>query len=161
MRHIRSVPFLSLLALTLATAAAGAATPDRPKPAAKARLDIDVPQTQHPDGETPAWWFRNGAAEAARRGAMQGKARNVIVFLGDGMSVTTVAAARILEGQRKGQPGEENHLAFEDFPGTAFSRTYNTDSQTPDSAGTMSAIATGVKTRMGVLSVGQAPKRGD
>src|SRR5690606_34992103 len=78
---------------------------------------------------------------------------NVIVFLGDGMSLTTVAAARIFEGQRDGRPGEEHLLAWEDFPHTAFSKTYNTDSQTPDSAGTMTAIATGVKSHMGAIGV--------
>src|SRR5690606_28925354 len=62
-------------------------------------------------------------------------------------------------GQRDGRPGEETLLSWERFPATAFSRTYNTDSQVPDSAGTMSAIATGVKTRYGVISVGpQAPR---
>ena len=44
---------------------------------------------------------------------------------------------------------------------TGFSKTYNTDSQTPDSAGTMSAMATGVKTRAGVLSIGQDAERRD
>ncbi|RBL60872.1 alkaline phosphatase, partial [Xanthomonas oryzae pv. oryzae] len=82
-----------------------------------------------------------------------GKARNVILFLGDGMSLTTVAAARILDGQRKGGPGEENLLSWEQFPATAFSKTYNTDSQTPDSAGTMTAITTGVKSHMGAIGV--------
>lgn len=84
---------------------------------------------------------------------MAGKARNVILFLGDGMSLTTVAAARILDGQRKGGPGEENLLSWEQFPATAFSKTYNTDSQTPDSAGTMTAITTGVKSHMGAIGV--------
>ncbi len=84
---------------------------------------------------------------------MHGRAKNVILFLGDGMSFTTVAAARILDGQRKGGSGEENRLSWETFPATAFSKTYNTDSQTPDSAGTMSAIMTGVKTHMGAISV--------
>src|SRR5690606_41264056 len=32
-------------------------------------------------------------------------------------------------------------------------KTYNTDHQTPDSAGTMTAIATGVKTHMGAIGV--------
>jgi alkaline phosphatase len=77
------------------------------------------------------------------------------------MSLTTVAAARILEGQQQGQSGEEHRLAWEDFPDTALSRTYNTDYQTPDSAGTMSAMATGAKTRMGVLSIGQQAARND
>jgi alkaline phosphatase len=122
---------------------------------------VDVPAIRHPDGETAAWWFRDGAAQAASRGAMQGRARNLILFVGDGMSLPTVAAARILDGQRKGQPGEHNRLAWETFPQTALSKTYNTDSQTPDSAGTMSAMATGVKTRAGVISIGQAARRGD
>lgn len=126
-----------------------AAQPDRHT----ASLHVEVPAVQHPAGETPAWWYREGAAQAAERGAMGGHARNVIVFLGDGMSLTTVAAARILEGQRKGASGEENLLSWETFPATAFSKTYNTDSQTPDSAGTMTAITTGVKSHMGAIGV--------
>ncbi|KFN41398.1 hypothetical protein N789_05850 [Arenimonas oryziterrae DSM 21050 = YC6267] len=77
------------------------------------------------------------------------------------MSLPTVAAARIFEGQSRQQPGEENQLSFERFPYTALSRTYNTDSQTPDSAGTMTAMITGAKTRIGMLSVGQEARRGD
>ncbi len=114
---------------------------------------VNVPAISHPDGETPQWWYRDGAARAAANGAMAGKAKNVILFLGDGMSLTTVAAARILEGQRKGNPGEENLLSWERFPATAFSKTYNTNSQTPDSAGTMTAITTGVKSHMGAIGV--------
>ena len=79
---------------------------------------------------------------------------------GDGMSLATVAAARILDGQRKGASGEENMLGWETFPHTALSKTYNTDSQTPDSAGTMTAMISGAKTRMGFLSVSQVPERG-
>src|SRR5690606_23618589 len=90
-----------------------------------------------------------------------GKARNLIVFLGDGMGLTTVTAARILEGQRHGVPGEEHALAFEDFPHTALAKTYNTDAQTPDSAGTMTAIASGVKTRIGHVGVGPGVASGD
>ena len=119
---------------------------------------IEVPAVAHPAGETPAWWYRSGAARAAGNGAMDGRAKNVILFLGDGMSLTTVAAARILEGQRKGNPGEENRLSWEEFPNTALSKTYNTDSQTPDSAGTMTAITTGVKSHMGAIGVSAGSK---
>ncbi|UNK49296.1 alkaline phosphatase [Lysobacter sp. S4-A87] len=143
-----------------ATLLASACTSQGVRPAAAATaLAVDVPVIAHPREETAAWWFRDGAAQAAQRGAMAGKARNVILFVGDGMSLTTVAAARILDGQRKGGPGEENRLSWERFPATALSKTYNTDSQTPDSAGTMSAMATGVKTRAGVLSIGQQAAR--
>ena len=87
--------------------------------------------------------------------------RNAILFIGDGMGVSTVTAARILEGQQRGETGEENTLSFERFENVALVKTYNTDAQVPDSAGTMSAIVTGVKTRAGVLSVGPQLVRGD
>lgn len=149
-------PFLmSLLAASLA---ACASSPGAPASSRASAFHVDVPAVSHPQGETPQWWYRNGAAKAAANGAMQGRAKNVIVFLGDGMSLTTVAAARIFEGQRKGAPGEENLLSWEHFPHTAFSKTYNTDSQTPDSAGTMTAIASGVKSHMGAIGVSAGRK---
>ena len=116
---------------------------------------ISVPSIARPAQEDASWWFRAGAASAHAHGAGGARAKNLILFVGDGMSLPTVAAARILEGQRAGGAGEEHRLAFEEFPWTALSRTYNTDSQTPDSAGTMTAMATGSKTRIGMLSVGQ------
>lgn len=45
-----------------------------------------------------------------------GIAKNVIMFLGDGLSVSTLAAARTLLGQREGRTGEETRLSFEEFP---------------------------------------------
>ena len=87
-------------------------------------------------------------------------AKNVILFVGDGMGVSTVTAARILEGQRRGQPGEENRLAFETLPHLALAKTYTTDSQVADSAGTMTALMTGVKTKTGVLGVDEGIQRG-
>jgi alkaline phosphatase len=156
-------PLARILLAALAAIAAGCTAPERsPRvPQAGDVAPIAVEPIERPGGETSAWWFRTGAAEAAARGAMTGEARNVIVFIGDGMGMTTVAAARILEGQRRGGPGEEHRLAFEDFPHTAFARTYNTDRQTPDSAGTMTAMVSGVKTRMGVLALGPSVRRTD
>ena len=113
-----------------------------------------------PQKESAEAWYRQGAERAVALGSGKTGAKNVILFVGDGMSLTTVAAARIFEGQQHNQPGEENQLSFEKFPYTAFSKTYNTDSQTPDSAGTMTAMITGAKTRMGYLSVSQIPNRG-
>ncbi len=93
--------------------------------------------------------------------AAAGTARNVILFVGDGMGVSTVTAARILAGQLAGGSGEEHWLSFERFPHVALARTYNTDMQVPDSAGTMSAIVTGRKTRAGVISIAPEVSRGD
>jgi alkaline phosphatase len=83
------------------------------------------------------------------------KARNVILFVGDGMGVTTITAARILAGQlvTPNQGGEENLLSFEKFPYLAHSKTYQVNQQVPDSAPTMTSLITGYKARDGMLSV--------
>ena len=46
------------------------------------------------------------------------KAKNVILYLGDGMSISTVTATRILKGQKTGK-WEREELSFEKFPYTA------------------------------------------
>jgi alkaline phosphatase len=87
------------------------------------------------------------------------RAKNVILFIGDGMGPSTVTAARIFAGQQKGLAGEEYSLSFERFPHLALVKTYNTNQQVSDSAGTASAILTGHKTRAGVISVGPDARR--
>jgi len=49
-------------------------------------------------------------------------ARGVVLFVGDGMGMSTLTAARILSGQRRGNPGEEAQLAWDDFPAVALAR---------------------------------------
>ena len=90
-----------------------------------------------------------------------GKAKNIILFVGDGMGVSTLTAARIREGQLMGKLGEEHQLSIDKLPYSGFMKTYNVDSQTPDSAGTMTALVTGVKTDIGVLSVSEEVVRRD
>ncbi|MDA1371494.1 MAG: alkaline phosphatase [Proteobacteria bacterium] len=117
--------------------------------------------------ETPQSWFDAGQAAVERSKSYRHAlaevpiARNVILFVGDGMGVSTVTAARILEGQLRGETGEENALFFESFPNVALSKTYNSNSQVPDSAGTMTAMTTGVKTDAGLIGVNQNVVRGD
>ena len=124
-----------------------------------------VKRFPRPAGEGSARWFREGrraVEEAGRWRAPAGRAKNVILFVGDGMGVATVTAARILEGQlRHGRSGEENALSFERFPYLALSKTYSANQQTSDSAPTMTAIITGVKTDDGFISVGEEAVRGD
>ena len=50
--------------------------------------------------------------------------RNVILFIGDGMGVATLTAARIYDGQQRGKDGASNRLSFETFPHLALSQTY-------------------------------------
>ena len=51
-----------------------------------------------------------------------GIARNVVVFVGDGMGLSTINAARIYKGQKLGNMGEETELEFEKFPNVALSK---------------------------------------
>ena len=158
MKRLRLVP----LTLAVVLSAACAHQPSSDAPSARTPTAIAVPSIERPSGESAAWWFTAGAAAAhANVGATPPRAKNVIVFLGDGMSIPTIAAAHILAGQRAGVDGESYRLSFETLPYTAFSRTYETDSQTPDSAGTMTAIMSGVKTKSGFIGISQAANRGD
>lgn len=122
---------------------------------------IRYPVRREENAET---WQRDGwnaVARAKKTKIRRGRAKNVILFIGDGMGVSTLTAARILEGQLRGESGEENRLSFEEFPFSALSKTYQANQQTPDSAPTMSSIITGVKTNEGTLSVNQNVRRGD
>lgn len=102
-----------------------------------------------------------GLALALVLASGQSYAKNVIFFLGDGMGISTVTAARIYAGQTAGATGEEYSLAFEEFPHLALIKTYNTDAQVPDSAGTITALTTGEKTRIGVLGINSTVARDD
>ena len=116
-----------------------------------------------PRVESPDFWRAEGRrilARAQRPPNSHTRARNVILFVGDGMGIASVTAAHILQGQQRGQRGEENLLSFERFPSTAFAKTYTVDMQTSESAGTMSAMMTGIKTRGGSISMDQIPVRG-
>ena len=88
------------------------------------------------------------------------RAKNVILFIGDGMGISTITAARIYEAQKRGETGEENRLSFETFPNVALVKTYNTNAQVPDSAGTATAMHSGLKTRIGVLGIGPDAEKG-
>ncbi len=111
-------------------------------------------------GNTTNYYGVDPAAQGAPP-VTQGKAKNVILFIGDGMGISTITAARILAGQQQGLDGEEYSLSFEKFPDTALVKTYNTDAQVADSAGTATALNSGSKTRMGVLNVAPDAPRGD
>ncbi|KAJ8923108.1 hypothetical protein NQ315_001661 [Exocentrus adspersus] len=82
-------------------------------------------------------------------------AKNVIMFLGDGMSIPTLAATRVYYG------GEEAELAFEKLPYTALSKTYCVDSQTADSACSATAYLAGVKNNIGMIGVTASVKKND
>ncbi|QZH75355.1 MAG: alkaline phosphatase [Erythrobacter sp.] len=109
---------------------------------------------QATDTET---YRQQGEAELeARRAAASrpDRARNVIIFIGDGMGVSTITAARILAGQQAGVDGESYITAMDELEHTAMVRTYSHDGQVSDSAPTATAILAGVKTRNSVIGLG-------
>ena len=116
-----------------------------------------------PEYQTQNDWYTNSQTAISQK--LQQKigtrAKNVILFVGDGMGISTLTASRILEGQLAGGSGEEHNLSFETFPYTALVKTYNVDAQTPDSAGTMTAMMSGIKTDVGVIGVDEDIQRGD
>ena len=113
-------------------------------------------------------WYQQGEAwleqkvsrlNSLNKTKIKAQAKNVILVIGDGMSITTLTAARIWQGQQAGKLGEEHFLHFEQYPYSALIKTYNSNQQSPDSAGTMSAIMTGLKTRAGLISIGPEQAR--
>lgn len=112
--------------------------------------------------KTVEQWFAEGQLEVANIAAPDtAKAKNIILFVGDGMGVSTVTGARIYDGQQKGLFGEENRLGFESLPYLGMAKTYNTNQQTPDSAGTMTAMMSGLKSKAGVIGVDDSMARSD
>ena len=73
--------------------------------------------------------------------------KNVLFFLGDGMGITTMTAARIYS------VGEDGDLTMDTLPETAFVHTFSNDAQVTDSAPSMAAYMTGVKMNNEVISM--------
>lgn len=136
-----------LLAILLSIVALSACTSGNP------RVRLNDPAVDAALESSNRWFV---AGQKAVRGLEVQRAKSVILFVGDGMGVSTVTAARIMDGQQQGISGEGHLLSFEKLPHLALAKTYTTDMQVPDSAGTMTAMVTGVKTRSRVLSLDES-----
>jgi len=80
------------------------------------------------------------------------KVKNVILFIGDGMTIANRTAARVLsKGITQGK--YQNVLSFDDMPNTALIGTSGSDSLITDSANSMSAYMTGHKTAVNAMGV--------
>lgn len=74
-------------------------------------------------------------------------AKNIIFFLGDGLSVPTITATRSYVSD------DSEPLSFEKFPYTGMSKTYCVDRQVADSACTATAYLGGVKANFETIGV--------
>ncbi|XP_068953227.1 intestinal-type alkaline phosphatase 1-like, partial [Petaurus breviceps papuanus] len=111
--------------------------------------------------ENPNFWNQQAkiALTTARQlQPIQTSAKNLIIFLGDGMGVPTITATRILKENLNGAVGLETPLAMDGFPYVALSKTYNVDRQVPDSAGTATAYLCGVKGNYKTIGVSAAAR---
>lgn len=75
------------------------------------------------------------------------RANNLIIFLGDGMGISTLMATRSYIND------VQTELSFEKFPYSGLSKTYCINYQVPDSACTATAIMTGVKNNYGTIGL--------
>lgn len=81
-------------------------------------------------------------------------AKNVILFIGDGVSLSSTAATRVYLG------GEDVYTAYDKFQHFGLSKTYCVDRQVPDGASAATALLTGVKNNFGVIGLSPNVTRG-
>ncbi len=108
-------------------------------------------------------WYKDGKTTIEEKLAVSPvtkKAKNVILFISDGDGIATNYATRLFMGQQAGGYGDDFVLPAEKMPYLALSKIYNTNAQTPDSAGTSTAMNTGVKSKAGVLGVSEIVGKG-
>ncbi|KAK4874975.1 hypothetical protein RN001_014335 [Aquatica leii] len=99
--------------------------------------------------------------ERLRRSINTNTAKNVILFLGDGMSISSLTAARIYLGQQNKKNGEETFLSFEKFPFSGLIKTYCVNAQVADSGCAATAYLCGVKANKATVGVTAATKLSD
>ncbi|MHC6657417.1 alkaline phosphatase [Aeromonas salmonicida] len=87
------------------------------------------------------------SALGATTQAQAGDAKNVILFIGDGMGPTVLTATRLFK------VGEEGNLEMMKLPRSARIKTFSNDAQTTDSAPSMAAYTTGVKMNNEVIAM--------
>ena len=149
MRYIATFVLLALV-----SGCGGGTTDDAPK-----RLERTAVTPSQSDD---AYYVSAKAAVTARaEGKTPRQAKNIILFIGDGMGVSTITAARIYAGQSQGVDGESYRLAMEKLPHAALSKTYSHDFQVSDSASTATAMVAGMKARSRTLGITSNAVTGD
>lgn len=111
-----------------------------------------------PEELSSNFWFDNAkdfVNKQLNQSRSRGPAKNIILFIGDGMSLTTQSAARMYKG------GEEESLSFETFPYAGTIKTYCVDYQVADSACTATAYLAGVKNNYGTIGISGRVKLND
>ncbi|KAM7541639.1 hypothetical protein Aperf_G00000022339 [Anoplocephala perfoliata] len=106
----------------------------------------------------PSFWERLARERIAKMKTFFSQpdkpAKNVILFLGDGMGLPTVSAGRFFKAEVEGRIGDANPvLDFEDWPFHTLCRTYDLHTVVTDSASSATAYLGGTKTTTGILGL--------
>jgi len=112
--------------------------------------DRFVPPNGPVEERSRAFWENHGQnllRQKAEQKLNVNKAKNLIIFIGDGMGISTQTATRAYMGN------ENMEMAFEKFPFAGLSKPYCINYKVPDSSCTATAILTGIKTNYGVISM--------
>ncbi|XP_055698615.1 alkaline phosphatase-like [Phlebotomus papatasi] len=113
-----------------------------------------IPPTGHPHELYKEYWLQTGQEllqkQLNKNHLNKNIAKNVIIVIGDGMSIPTQAATRVYMGD------ENVELSFEKFPYAGLSKTYCVNYQVSDSACTGTAFLAGIKNNYGTLGVSAA-----
>lgn len=109
-----------------------------------------VPPVGPDEERTQDFWLNQGQnvlSDKLKKKLNTNKAKNLIIFVGDGMGISTQMAARVYKGN------EKSELSFEKFPFSGLAKTYCINYQVPDSSCTATAIFAGVKINYNVLNL--------
>lgn len=109
-----------------------------------------VPPVGPSEEKSSEFWLDRGQKtlkEKLNQKLNMNKAKNLIIFIGDGMGLGTVMAARSYIEDVNFQ------LSFEKFPHVGLAKTYCINYQVPDSSCTATAILSGVKNNYGTIGV--------
>lgn len=93
------------------------------------------------------WFYTPPTDQCAYPDVGEGKVKNVILMIGDGMGLAEVCTARI----RGVGPGGRLHM--DRLPVTGMATTYSANAVVTDSAAAATALATGFKTNNGMVSL--------
>ena len=134
--------------------AKAAYTPSQVRVASKAWRNVAIYQ---PGQYIATLKYRNGSQTTlanwtVRDIAPQQRAKNVIMFIGDGMTTNMITAARLL-GHQSINGKYQTKLAMDQFPMLGHQMTHSIDSFITDSANSATALYTGHKSTVNALGV--------
>lgn len=117
-------------------------------PCTSAVLALRQKEPENNEVIAPAFWERLARERLKRSNqifpAPQTRAKNVILFLGDGMGIPTISAGRFFKAEVESRLGEANPiLNFEDWPFHTMCRTYDLQATVTDSASSATAYLGG------------------